>query len=121
MKKNDKLGRPKLKESEKKLKRITIRFTYKEYIDLIKNKPSNLGDVPFFRMLISKSNPIFFDYNKLDNYLSEIKKIGVNLNQITKKINSLGVIDIQNYYELSEKIQELNNIYFNILEELNSK
>ena len=121
MEKASQKGRPKKNEKELKLKTVKFRMTFTEYIELIKNKPSHLRDSDYFRTLIKEKKPDFFDYNKMNNNLFEIKKIGINLNQITKKINSFGEIDLQSHYELTEKILELNKIYFNILNEINSK
>lgn len=118
--KSDKGRRAKAKE-ELRVKRIHFRVTYDEYIKLIKKKPSHLNDSEFFRQSLLTQNVTFNDYTQLDASITEMRKIGVNVNQIAKKVNSFGALDANDQYILSSKIKELNNLYYQMLDIINNK
>lgn len=114
-------GRHTKAKEELRVKRIHIRLTYEEYIKLIKKKPSHINDSEFFRQILLNRNVTFNDYERLDTSITEIRKIGVNINQIAKKVNSFGALDTNDQYILSSKIKELNNLYYKMLEIINNK
>lgn len=115
------MGREKKDTQELHKKRVTIRFTYNDYIKVIKKKPTNLTDSEYFRTIILTKEVVFLDYNKLDKVMIDIRKIGTNINQIAKKINSFGTLDANDNYILRSQIVELNSAYNKIVETINEK
>lgn len=114
-------GRPAKATDDLRVKRIHVRLTYQEYIKLIKKKPSHIKDSEFIRQILLSKNVVFNDYGKLDHSILEMKKIGVNINQIAKKLNSFGALDPNDQYQLLSKINDLNNIYYKMLNSINEK
>ena len=121
MQKKDNLGRPKKEIHELRKKVMNVRFTYDEYIKIIKKKPSHLSDSAFIREILVDKKLVFLDYKILNNLIPEIRKVGRNVNQIAKKVNSSGSLDLNDSYILRSKISELNEIYYNILQTINDK
>ena len=50
-----------------------------------------------------------------------MRKVGINVNQIAKKVNSACTLDPNDSYILRSKISELNDMYYKILEVINDK
>ena len=77
-------------EYEKTKKKITVRYSFDDYSVIEKNaKQFNLTIVEYIRntSLNKKINPI---KSKIDNaFVKELRLIGNNLNQLTRKVNSL--------------------------------
>lgn len=88
--KNNKGGRPKSKPSEIRNRKVTVRFTEEEFQFLSKfgeNKSDVIRDV-FIKTF--KKKDITINTNKDPRFVFAINKIGVNINQITKKHNETG-------------------------------
>lgn len=56
----------------------------------------------------SDENTFFIDQHSINELLFQIKKIGVNINQIAKKINQ-GEIKQQNFDEFADAFNKLEN------------
>ncbi|WP_411678730.1 plasmid mobilization protein [Clostridium thailandense] len=79
-----------------------------ELLKLNKNvKKSMLNKSEFLRIVAIEKNVIVIE--GLDNFVAQIKKIGVNINQIAKVINSGDVFDCRKDLQLAQK--ELNKIW----------
>ena len=81
-----------------------VRLTDEEYaLWLRKHKASKLGKTDYFvRMLKGSIIKVYFFSQELNNLCRELKKIGVNLNQIAYYANA-------GYFPQAE--QEIRNIY----------
>lgn len=121
MQKKENFGRPKKEARELRTKVMNVRFTYDEYIKIIKNKPSHLSHSAFIREILVDKKIVFVDYKILDNLIVEMRKIGINVNQIAKKVNSDGTLDLNDSYILRSKISELNEMWYKILNTINDK
>lgn len=121
MQKKENFGRPKKEAHELRKKVMNVRFTYDEYIKIIKKKPSHLSDSAFIREILVDKKLVFLDYKILDNLIPEMRKVGINVNQIAKKVNSAGTLDRNDSYILRSKISELNEMFYKILEVINDK
>jgi hypothetical protein len=102
------MSRPKKEPGHKKEFKHTIHLTENEY-KLIKSKAERMKTSisGFLREASVRSVLIEPDQN-LAKLLSELSKIGTNLNQITKQINATGV-------NLSEEQKKaLNSLYLKI-------
>jgi hypothetical protein len=85
------MSRPKKEDKQKKAHKLTVHVNDLDYA-LIKKKAqtTNLPMSEFFRQAAFKISISVPDPN-LVRLLSELSKIGANLNQITKQINATGV------------------------------
>lgn len=113
------MPRPKKDEKERFIKNIQIRFTelqyqeIKNFITSITQKEDN-DITSFLREIILKSirqKEIKFNKIVSNEYLFELRKIGTNLNQITKKIN----IKEERFTWENEKIKEILEHIVNII------
>ena len=108
-------GRPFKDDVDKRSKVVKINFTNKEYLELIKKKPANMSDSHFFlQIILSKKE----DLTDLQNYyplLMSINKVGNNINQIAKKLNSFGKLsdaDIKYFFEKHNQfISDMNSFF----------
>ncbi|MEF8811578.1 MAG: plasmid mobilization relaxosome protein MobC [Bacteroidales bacterium] len=107
--KNPKGGRPQKSEDEKKTKRFTVHLTDDEAEKIQeKARRMNLSVSQFLKESAHKTKLIEPDPSRV-KLLSELAKIGSNLNQIAKKINQSS--------SLSENEKEgLNQIYLKFKE-----
>lgn len=110
--KNNKGGRPKSNPSEIRNRKVTVRFTEDEYKFLNKfgENKSDVIRVVFIKTFKKKN--ITINTNKDPRFVFAINKIGVNINQITKKYNETGNpsnLDIDKlYFYLNYLITILN-------------
>lgn len=83
------MGRPKKKPGEERLEKTEARITAEEKIQLIeKARLAGLSEAEFIRRLVRGEN-VQPRQNAIDiQLLSEINRIGVNLNQIAKHHNA---------------------------------
>ncbi len=102
-------GRPRKDDTEKRTKFIKSSFTTSEYTNISKKSKSlKLSDSEFLRRTAFKTKLKFID----PKFLGEFKRIGVNLNQITKRINANPVLsqdDKDNLNDLKNQFEELKN------------
>lgn len=108
-------GAPK---KDKKLKqdiRCVFFLTEDEYIDLIKQKDSHLSKSEFYRrLLLSKkiNRKSFTNYSEIN---VAINKIGTNINQISKYVNTYNVITEDDENNLHNEISKLKIIFLEFL------
>lgn len=99
--KYNKGGRPLSNPSEIRNRKVTVRFTEEEFQFLNKfgnNKSDVIRDI-FIKTF--KKKKIIINTNKDPQFVNAIIKIGVNINQITKKYNQTGILsnlDINKLY-----------------------
>ncbi|OXA65954.1 hypothetical protein B0A67_24030 [Flavobacterium aquidurense] len=110
------MARPIKPDSEKRTKKITIRFTETEF-KFINKFGNNLSDV-IRDVFMQKFNDkkIIINTDKDPKYINELNKIGVNLNQISKKYNSMGELSSLDIDKLNAVIDILNEKIQTILE-----
>jgi hypothetical protein len=58
----------------------------------------------YLRELIRHSQPVAFPPIEYDEVLRELRKIGINMNQLASKAHSLGFIDEREYRADSERL-----------------
>ncbi len=75
------------------------------------------SEVEYVRSLIMGYQPKALPPKELYDLIMEIRKIGININQIAKRVNSIGVIDVGYFrYEidkLNNVVDDLKNKYLN--------
>ena len=96
-------------ENRERQNRFTIRLSDNElYILEQKCKVSNMKDKSsFLRHLILYGYVFDVDYSELQEYNSALAKIGNNLNQIAKRMNTTGNVykaDVKEVKELMQKV-----------------
>lgn len=111
-------GRPKIKdESQLKKKFIGFYVTEKEYSDIVSRVPLHFSLSEGFRNLVlgNKMPNTKVDIS-IDKFILETNKIGNNINQITKKINTNGLFSDVELHEIKNEISKLNKVFASILE-----
>lgn len=111
------MARPKKDNSEKLSEQVLIRFNknqIKEIKKYIEDKTGDTQDISFFlREIILKTiheEKIQFISTYSPEYLFELNKIGVNLNQISKKINSYREVREYDLPKIEEIINKISQI-----------
>ena len=119
LKKKQFLGQPKKNKEIKLSRKITIRFTQNDYDKLIvffkndyENKfqlslSSQIRDV-LLQLIHNKKIKINKIYSP--KYINELNKIGINLNQITKKINIKKMHNDQDLKKISMILNQIETI-----------
>lgn len=109
-KKINKGGRPLKKESEKKKIACYFYLTEDEIKSLLPKKPRNYSKSEFFRdIILSKKEKIVITKNHME-LISEIGKIGVNINQIAKKVNSFDSFSEEDKQVFYSKVEDLTSV-----------
>lgn len=119
--KNNKGGRPKSKPSEIRNRKITVRFTEEEFQFLSKfgdNKSDIIRDV-FIKTF--KKKDIIINTNKDPRFVFAINKIGININQITRKFNETGRLSNLDIDKLDYYLEYLVSILDDDLKQLCSQ
>lgn len=103
---------------EEKRIRITVSFNEKEQdkMDRIFKKVLGSDDIKnilFNNTFIIKEQKSFPQLNEL---IKELNKIGNNVNQIARKVNSNAII---NKVVFEDTVKDINDLKFNILKEVN--
>ena len=101
-------------ENRERQNRLTLRLNDDElYILEQKFKVSNMKDKStFLRHLILYGYVYDVDYSELREYNSTLAKIGNNLNQIAKRMNTTGNVykaDVKEVKELMQKVWHTQN------------
>ena len=111
-----KAGRPRKKEEEKLTKRVEIRFTEEEYNYFLGSVPKK-SRRDFVKSLFKKnSKKVPLSSFDLETIV-EIKKIGTNINQIAKRINTDFLKNNQKVI-ITDEILDLLEKYKKKLEEI---
>lgn len=108
--KKNKGGRPKTNPSEIRNRKITVRLTEEEFAYLSKFG-DNISDVirEVFIKTFKQKN-IVINTKKDIRYIMALNKIGININQITKKHNATGELsnlDIDRLYYFIEYLTSI--------------
>lgn len=97
-----------------KVKRLNCRVTEREYKNFEKKvEKSKLTKSEFMRKSILEKDIIVIDDVK--ELVSQIKAIGINLNQLTRAVNSGEISDIR---ELKEMKSDLDYVWREVLQAL---
>lgn len=114
--KNPKGGRPQKSEDEKKTKRFTVHLTADEAEKIQeKARRMNLSVSQFLKESAHKTKLIEPDPSRV-KLLSELAKIGSNLNQIAKKVNESGSLSEKEKEGLNRIFKEIKTIKEQVLE-----
>ena len=65
---------------------------------------SNLSMNDYIRELLKDSQPVAFPPIEYQEVLRELRKIGINLNQLASKAHTLGFVDEREYRAESERL-----------------
>lgn len=88
----------KIDSSRKRKHRVTIRLDDEEYAKLCEwSTACRMTMNDYTRMLIRGFQPVEFPPLEYREILKELRKIGVNMNQVASKAHSLGFIDAPEY------------------------
>lgn len=116
---NDKYAETKKNYEEyrrKNFKQVLIRVTPEEKELLAqKAKFCNLSEAGYLRKIIRENVIIIENNQEKKNYLYELNKIGVNINQIARVVNENGNIDdedMQNVLKYMKEIKKIVSDYF---------
>lgn len=91
----------------KRKHRITIRLNDDEYERLCEWSTScRMSMNDYIRGLIKGFQPIAFPPIEYREVLSELRQIGINVNQIASKAHSLGFIDAPEYEKNAERLSK---------------
>lgn len=116
------MARPKKSLPPPKSHQITVRFTQELFDLLTENaEAARLPRAEYIRKLITNHHPIIkreivFDNPELLSALSNLGKIGSNLNQIARHLNEGGSLNSSMRSELMQCITELRSIREDIKE-----
>lgn len=97
------MARPKKEEKEKRKYHIMVNLNESEKIFFNKNNLFSGENLRDFVINTFHKKTIIITSDKDPKYINELNKMGVNLNQIAKKYNSLGEIS-------NLDIEKINNI-----------
>ena len=105
---------------EKMTETVRFRVTPEELFKIDEAAYStNLTRSAYLRKIVTEKEIVVYDFTNLDQLTAEVGKIGVNMNQIARKLNQGGQLNRENaaFIKLSvEMIQEsLRKLYQDIL------
>lgn len=101
---------PKKQESLKNKYRIPLNFNQLEIDTLKKHQICKNHLLKSIIMQSLSNDKIVIQTNKDPNYIASINKIGVNLNQIAKKLNSIHEISSSDIAKLNSLVDLLRTI-----------
>lgn len=96
-------GRPQKKDDELKKHKFSIYFNSEEYNYLQRKNMLNSSKIVYILIKSLEKKTFVIETDKDPKYLLELNRIGNNLNQITKRLNSIKDLS-------SLDIEKLNNI-----------
>lgn len=99
-------------------KKITLRFTAdeKEYLDKKKEMTIYEHYNDFILAAVTHCNIFTVDTKPMLAVAEQISKIGTNINQIAKAVNTSGNLYKNEVKELQEKVEEMSNFVHSIIE-----
>lgn len=101
-------GRPKMGKEEQYSARINLRLTQAEYNLLLEKKTAHYSISDFVRGLIFNKRLPNVNVSDLKKYVFELNKIGNNVNQISKNINTSLILSDADKHKLLQSIAEIN-------------
>mgnify|MGYP003411972440 CR=1 FL=1 len=91
--------------SRKRKHRVPVRLDDDEYKKLCEwSTAANRTMNDYIRELLSDSQPIAFPPIEYQEVLRELRKIGINLNQLASKAHTLGFVDEREYRTDSDRL-----------------
>lgn len=91
--------------SRKRKHRVSVRLDDDEYKKLCEwSAASNRSMNDYIRELLKDSQPVAFPPIEYQEVLRELRKIGINLNQLASKAHTLGFVDEREYRAESERL-----------------
>ena len=99
-------------------KKITLRLTEEEKIYIDKKKEMTIYEHynDFILAAVTHCNIFTVDTKPMLEAASQISKIGTNINQIAKAVNTSGNLYKDEVKELQEKVEEMSNFVHIIIE-----
>ena len=95
----------KFDSTRKRKHRITIRLNDDEYRDLCEwSTACRMSMNDYLRELIQGFQPVAFPPLEYKEVIDELRRIGVNMNQIASKAHSLGFVDDREYQANADRI-----------------
>lgn len=107
---------------ERNVQRL-IRLTQKES-DYIQKKValSRLGTFQLYaQTMLIQGEVVSVDYSELLSLVREVKRIGVNINQVVKLANEFSEISTQDIYQLTNQLTELTQLVEDTLKQETTK
>ena len=100
--------------TRKRKRQIHIMLTDEEYIKLSMNaRELNMRSISEYIRKIALSPVIVnVNFSELNSFKLEINKIGINLNQIAKKLNTENQVKQELYSTAKSEIDELKNVTY---------
>jgi len=97
----------KFDSTRKRKHRITIRLNDDEYRDLCEwSTACRMSMNDYLRELIQGFQPVAFPPLEYKEVIDELRRIGVNMNQIASKAHSLGFIDVPEYEQNEKRVRK---------------
>ena len=91
--------------SRKRKHRVPVRLDDDEYKKLCEwSSAANRTMSDYIRELLKDNQPIAFPPIEYQEVLRELRKIGINLNQLVSKAHTLGFVDEREYRAESERL-----------------
>lgn len=108
--------------ARKRNEEIKLMLT-KEEKEIIKSKAEslNMNVSEFIRKAMSVGSFVKVDTRGLDSLTFEINKIGVNINQIAKKLNENGSLYSSEFKAIQSDVQYINDCINELCQKLNVK
>lgn len=93
--------------TRKRKHRITIRLNDDEYRNLCEwSTACRMSMNDYLRELIQGFQPVAFPPLEYKEVIDELRRIGVNMNQIASKAHSLGFIDAPEYEQNEKRVRK---------------
>lgn len=98
-------------KNRKNKKRVCIRLSDEEY-ELLKNKvaQTSFSTTTYIRKLIVEEKVVKYDFGILTSCRKEMHRIGSNVNQMAKRLNSTSDMFIEDVDEIREHLSELDSL-----------
>lgn len=91
----------------KRNRRVEIYFSDSEYEELMKKvEASKLSREKFCRMILSNAQVKEAPPAEFYSLITEIRRVGVHLNQILRKANSIGLLDVPLIRDALDELHE---------------
>ncbi|MEG2609120.1 MAG: plasmid mobilization relaxosome protein MobC [Bacilli bacterium] len=98
-----------MKENRVRANRATLRLTDKENeIFQDKLKKTGLSQQAFLYKMVFDNYIVIMDFKEMAALRNEINKIGININQIARKVNETQIIEIKEIEYMKKQIEECN-------------
>lgn len=109
----------KLSEKRTRNNRLTLRLTDHELkIFNEKLKKTGLSQQAFLYKMVFDNYVLIIDFKELAQLRNEINKIGININQIARKVNETQILEKRELYNIGELVEDTNRRVDDIVREI---